>query len=80
MLFGKMSSHFSLDFFLYRDQVELNRLNADKQNKKEVKRQRAQEKKDQMERQKKENELRKNFQVTNMSFIKLSDVLLKQIR
>ncbi|XP_042339819.1 FYN-binding protein 1 isoform X2 [Plectropomus leopardus] len=49
--------------FIDEDQVEQNRLTAEKQNKKDAKRQKAQEKKDQMERLKKENELRKNFQL-----------------
>ncbi|XP_039667852.1 FYN-binding protein 1 isoform X2 [Perca fluviatilis] len=49
--------------FIDEDQLELNQLNAEKQNKKEAKIQLAKEKKDQMERQKKENELRKNFQL-----------------
>ncbi|XP_070817439.1 FYN-binding protein 1 [Chaetodon trifascialis] len=45
------------------DQVEVNRVNAEKKKKKEAKKRQEQEKKEQMERQKKENELRKNFQL-----------------
>lgn len=49
--------------------MEVNRVNAEKKNKKEAKRHQEQEKKDQMERQKKENELRKNFQVRNQQYL-----------
>ncbi|XP_010740990.3 FYN-binding protein 1 isoform X1 [Larimichthys crocea] len=45
------------------DQIEVNRANAEKRNKKEAKRKKEQEKKEQMARQKKENELKKNFQL-----------------
>lgn len=59
-----MTSLFSFKLCLCRDQVEVNRVKAEKKYNKEAKRQQEQEKKDQMERQKKENELRKKFQVT----------------
>ncbi|XP_032382363.1 FYN-binding protein 1 isoform X1 [Etheostoma spectabile] len=49
--------------FIDEDQLELNRLNVEKQNKKDTKIHLVQEKKDQMERLKNENELRKNFQL-----------------
>ncbi|KAM6938392.1 uncharacterized protein PEZ65_004674 [Lycodopsis pacificus] len=49
--------------FIDEDQLDLNRFNAEKPNKKEAKSQQAQEKRNEMERQKKENELRKNFQL-----------------
>ncbi|XP_034566323.1 FYN-binding protein 1 [Notolabrus celidotus] len=45
------------------DQVEVNRVNAEKKNKKEAKRQQELEKKEKIERRKKENELKKNFQL-----------------
>lgn len=50
----------------YREQLEVNHVNAEKLNKKDAKKQREQEKKEQMERQKKQNELKKNFQVRNI--------------
>ncbi|KAG8003115.1 Disabled-like protein 2, partial [Nibea albiflora] len=45
------------------EEIEMNRANAEKRNKKEAKRKKEQEKKEQMARQKKENELKKNFQL-----------------
>lgn len=54
---------FSFDLLLSRDQVEENRVNAQKLNKKDAKKHRELEKKEQMERRKKENELKKNFRV-----------------
>ncbi|KAG7230659.1 hypothetical protein INR49_025376 [Caranx melampygus] len=49
--------------FIDEDQVEENRVNAQKLNKKEAKKRLEQEKKEQMEHRKKENELKKNFQL-----------------
>lgn len=69
---------FLILFVSYRDQVEVNRVNAEKENKKEAKRQREQEKKDQMERQKKENELRKNFHVRKQQLLLKNTPLLKE--
>lgn len=60
----KMTSLFWFKLCLCRDQVEVNRVKAEKKYSKEAKRQQEQEKKYQMECRKKENELRKNFQVT----------------
>ncbi|XP_068591021.1 FYN-binding protein 1 isoform X2 [Cebidichthys violaceus] len=51
------------DVYEFIDEDQVDRLNAEKQNKKETKSQQAQEKINQMERQKKEKELRKNFQL-----------------
>ncbi|XP_056271390.1 FYN-binding protein 1 isoform X3 [Pseudoliparis swirei] len=49
--------------FIDEEQLEMNRLNTEKLNKKEEKSRKAQEKKNQVERRKKENELKKNFQL-----------------
>ncbi|KAK2835352.1 hypothetical protein Q5P01_015836 [Channa striata] len=49
--------------FIDEDQVEVNRVNAERMNKTEPKKQWEQDKKAQMERQKRENELKKNFQL-----------------
>lgn len=61
--------------------MEVNRVNAEKENKKEAKKKQEQEKKGQMERQKIANELRKNFQVRtqqHLSSEKLTYVQLIQ--
>lgn len=52
----KVKSNFSFWLCIYRDQVEVNRVNAEKKNKKEAKKQQEQQKK-------REHELKKNFQV-----------------
>ncbi|KAM8874548.1 uncharacterized protein AB9W97_015824 [Spinachia spinachia] len=49
--------------FIDEDQVDINRINAEKLNKKEAKSQQPQDKRNQMQRQKEENYLRKTFKL-----------------